>query len=114
MTAGRRALGAHGENLAAQWYERHDYVVVDRNWRCREGEIDLVVSRGGLIVFCEVKTRTSSVYGSPAAAVTRTKQLRLRKLALLWLEMKQVRSRSLRFDVACVVGGEVNVIESAF
>ena len=114
MTAGRRALGSYGENLTARWYEQRGYVVVDRNWRCREGEIDLVLVRGRLVVFCEVKTRSSDAYGSPAAAVTPAKQARLRKLSLLWLNASDVVAGSLRFDVACVVGREVSVIESAF
>jgi putative endonuclease len=100
--------------LTARWYEQRGYVVVDRNWRCREGEIDLVLVRGRLVVFCEVKTRSSDAYGSPAAAVTPSKQARLRTLSLLWLNARDVVAGSLRFDVACVVGGEVSVIESAF
>ncbi|MCG9477332.1 MAG: YraN family protein [Actinobacteria bacterium] len=114
MTAGRRALGSYGENLAARWYEEHGFVVVDRNWRCREGEIDLVLTRARLLVFCEVKTRSSDAYGSPAAAVTPAKQVRLRKLGMRWIDAQQVRPASIRFDVACVIGRNVSVIESAF
>ncbi|MEX1217973.1 MAG: YraN family protein [Acidimicrobiales bacterium] len=114
MTAGRRALGAYGEQLAAQWYERSGYAVIDRNWRCKEGELDLVVARKRLLIFCEVKTRSSDAYGSPAAAVTPMKQMRLRKLALRWLEAHDVRAETLRFDVACVIGEQVSVIEAAF
>lgn len=114
MTAGRRALGARGEALAARWYEARGYTVVSRNWRCREGEIDLVLAHGRTLVFSEVKTRSSSAYGSPAEAVTRTKQLRLRRLAMRWLDAHEVRPGSLRFDVACVVGTTVEVIEAAF
>ena len=114
MTAGRRALGARGEALAARWYEERGYTVLDRNWRCREGELDLVLARGRTLVFCEVKARTSNAYGTPAEAVTRTKQRRIRRLAVRWLDERDVRSRSLRFDVACVVGRSVEVIESAF
>lgn len=114
MSAGRRALGAHGENLAAGWYVERGYTVVDRNWRCRDGELDLIVSRDRTIVFCEVKTRSSTAYGSPAEAVTPTKQARIRRLAVRWLAERGTRTHSLRFDVACVVGREVSVIESAF
>ena len=89
-------------------------MVVDRNWRCRDGEIDLVLTRARLLVFCEVKTRSSDAYGSPAAAVTPAKQARLRKLAMRWIDAQQVRPRAIRFDVACVIGREVRVIESAF
>ncbi len=89
-------------------------MVVDRNWRCREGEIDLVLTRARLLVFCEVKTRSSNAYGSPAAAVTLAKQMRLRKLGMRWIDAHQVRPSAIRFDVACVVGRHVSVIESAF
>ncbi|HEY6531831.1 MAG TPA: YraN family protein [Acidimicrobiales bacterium] len=114
MTAGRRALGARGEGLAARWYEAHGYVVLARNWRCREGEIDLVLARGRQVVVCEVKTRTSTAYGTPAEAVTRTKQLRIRRVAMRWLDEQEVRPSGLRFDVACVMGSAVDVIEAAF
>jgi putative endonuclease len=114
LTAGRRALGAFGEQLAAEWYEREGYVLLDRNWRCREGEIDLVLTRNRVVVFCEVKTRTTSAYGSPASAVTPAKQKRLRKLGMRWIDAHDVRPAGFRFDVACVIGREVKVIESAF
>ena len=89
-------------------------MLVSRNWRCREGEIDLVLTRARLLVFCEVKTRSSNAYGSPAAAVTPAKQARLRKLGMRWIDAHQMRPGTLRFDVACVIGREVRVIESAF
>lgn len=114
MTAGRRALGAHGEELAARWYIERGYRIIDRNWRCRAGEIDIVAVRGRLVVVCEVKTRSSDAFGSPAAAVTAPKQSRLRRLAFAWLDAHDARGRPLRFDVACVVGRDVTVIESAF
>lgn len=114
VTAGRRALGARGEMLAARWYEAHGYVVVARNWRCRDGEIDLVLARGREVVVCEVKTRTSTAYGTPAEAVTRPKQLRIRRIAMRWLDAQEIRPAHLRFDVACVIGQRVDVIEAAF
>jgi putative endonuclease len=114
VTSGRRALGARGEALAARWYEARGYTVLARNWRCREGELDLVLARGATVVFCEVKTRSSTAYGTPAEAVTRTKQLRLRRLAMRWVDAHDVRPSSMRFDVAGVVGGVVEVIEAAF
>lgn len=114
LTAGRRALGAFGEDLVARWYVQRGYVVLDRNWRCRGGEIDLVLRDNRIVVFCEVKTRSSLAYGSPASAVTPAKQARLRKLAVQWLTSHSVRRDSIRFDVACVVGREIDVIHSAF
>ena len=114
MTRSRQALGRAGEDLAAAWYEANGYAVVARNWRCREGELDLIVRRGRTLVFCEVKTRTSTSFGSPVEAVTRQKQQRIRGLALAFLEARRVRGAHLRFDVAAVIGRELEVIEGAF
>ena len=115
MTQARRALGAEGEKAVAAWYEAQGYEVVDRNWRCREGELDLVVRYGRLFVFCEVKSRTSTAFGLPAEAVTREKQARIRRLAARWLEEAATMSaREIRFDVAAVLAGDIEVIEGAF
>ena len=114
MTARRQALGAQGEAMAARWYEARGYEVIDRNWRCRNGEIDLVLRQGRTTVFCEVKTRTTDAYGSPAEAVTRTKQLRLRQLASAWIEAHPGRRGPIRFDVAAILAGHIDVIEAAF
>jgi putative endonuclease len=111
----RRALGASGEDAAAAWYESRGYEVVARNWRCREGELDLIVRLGRLIVFCEVKTRSSEAFGAPVEAITYAKRTRLRHLAAKWLEADApVRPREIRFDVASVLRGEVEVLEGAF
>jgi putative endonuclease len=89
--------------------------VVARNWRCREGELDLVLRAGRLFVFCEVKTRSSTDFGVPAEAVNRTKQSRLRRLAARWLEDDApVRAVEIRFDVASVLGNQIEVLEGAF
>jgi putative endonuclease len=114
VTAARKALGAFGEDKAAAWYEANGYRVVARNWRCRDGELDIVARRGSTVVFCEVKTRASAAFGVPAEAVTAAKQRKLRALAVLWLRATGTRAGDLRFDVACVLGGELDVIEAAF
>lgn len=116
MTHARRRLGAAGEDRAAAWYVAQGYEVLARNWRCREGEIDLICRTGSTVVVCEVKTRSSLAYGHPAEAVTPTKQRRLRKLASLWLASGELaaRPRAVRFDVAAVLPGSVQVIEAAF
>ena len=89
--------------------------MVARNWRCRGGELDLVVRRGRTIVFCEVKTRTTDGFGVPAEAVGRTKQARIRRLAARWLEEEGlVRPRQIRFDVVAILDGDIEVIEGAF
>ncbi len=115
MTTARRALGASGEDAAAAWYEANGYEVVARNWRCRQGELDLVARRGRTFVFCEVKTRTTTAFGAPVEAVTRTKQARIRVLAARWLsEDGKVAARDIRFDVASVLADAVEVLEGAF
>ena len=133
--SGRRAeLGARGEDLAVAWYEGAAYRVLDRNWRCAEGELDVVACNapGDVVVFCEVKTRTTGAFGSPLEAVTRDKQRRLRRLAARWLgagrpgagrpgaaRSGSTRYRTIRFDVAAVTVGrggalEIEVLEDAF
>ena len=114
-------LGARGEELTVAWYTSQGYTVLARNWRCREGELDLVVSRERCVVFCEVKTRTGDVFGGPAEAVTGEKQRRLRRLATRWLGEQRPSAgfAEVRFDVACVTvrsGSEpgLEVIEAAF
>jgi putative endonuclease len=124
---GRRRLGRRGEAAAAQWYSGAGYTIVDRNWRCAAGEIDLVAlePRRSVVVICEVKTRSSTSFGSPAEAVTVAKQRRLRRLAGLWLAGQRREGgrrptiRAVRFDVAAVMAdrtGElvVEVVEDAF
>ena len=86
-----------------------------RNWRCRDGELDLIVRQGRIFVFCEVKARTTDAFGIPAEAVTRTKQARIRRLAARWLEEDApVRPREIRFDVAAILGGQLELLEGAF
>lgn len=109
-----QARGRFGENEAARWYVRHGYRVVDRNWRCEHGEIDLVLAAPGVVVFSEVKARASAEFGGPQSAVNWRKQRRLRRLAAVWLEVHRPGSVVVRFDVVAVVGARVQVIEGAF
>lgn len=114
----RQRLGARGEQRVADWYRARGDRIVARNWRCRDGEIDLVVwSTAGELVVCEVKTRSSTRFGTPAEAVTVAKQQRLRRLALAFIAAHAdavAGRRGLRFDVASVIDGRVEVIEAAF
>ncbi len=108
-------LGAYGEDRVATWYEARGYRVVARNWRCPDGEIDLVVARGTDVVVCEVKTRSSSRFGSPLEAIGRDKQRRVRRVAARWLaEAAPFRPASVRYDAAAVLGGRVEVLVDAF
>jgi putative endonuclease len=111
----RQRTGRAGEDQAAAWYVAAGYTVVARNWRCRQGELDLVAVKGGTYVFCEVKTRRTDAFGVPASAVTPAKQARIRRLAAVWLaEEAPGRARLLRFDVVGILAGELDVIEGAF
>jgi putative endonuclease len=115
MSNARQQLGASGEDLAAHFYRSHGYQVLARNWRVREGELDLVCRRNGEIVFVEVKTRSSTRFGTGAEAVTPAKQRRLRTLAVMWLRTSGIRSRRLRFDVIDVDGrGNITPYKNAF
>lgn len=114
----RRTLGAKGEELAARWYEDEGYEILDRNWRRREGEIDLIVRRGRTVAFCEVKTRSTDRFGAGIESVLPAKQRRIRRLAARWLsELTPAAGRTrveIRFDVVGITGGKVEVIENAF
>jgi putative endonuclease len=115
----RRRVGDAGEDAAVAWYVAAGYDVVARNWRVRDGELDVIARRGPVLVFCEVKTRRSDAFGSPADAVTPRKQARIRRLAAQWLAANRGRGADeLRFDVASVrptgAGWAVEVIEAAF
>jgi len=114
MRPSRRDVGAHGEKLAAEWYEARGYEIVARNWRCREGELDLVVRDGRLFVFCEVKCRTSDAFGAPVEAVTYEKRRRIRHLAARWIEDSPIRPAEIRFDVVSVLADQIEVIPGAF
>jgi putative endonuclease len=105
--------------VVARWYADAGYEVLARNWRVREGELDVVARSGATIAFCEVKTRRSDAFGIPAEAVTPVKQARIRRLAVQWLADNHERADVLRFDVAAVKPDGrgrwiVDVIEGAF
>jgi putative endonuclease len=99
-------VGAYGERVAAQRLVDDGMVLVDRNWRCDLGEIDLVLRDGDVLVFCEVKTRTSAAYGHPLEAVTAAKGERLRQLAMRWVDDNEVRHDGIRIDVVGVLLAE--------
>jgi putative endonuclease len=101
--AQRNALGAHGEALAARHLTQLGLIVLDRNWRCETGEIDLVLRDGDILVICEVKTRTSTDYGEPLEAVNDVKVARLRRLAVQWIRERHVHPHDIRIDVVGVL-----------
>src|SRR6187399_3468416 len=95
----KQALGAYGEALAARHLVEQGMVLLDRNWRCEAGEIDLVLRDGDVLVICEVKTRSSDAYGTPHEAVTPDKLERLKRLATFWAEAHEVRPGDVRIDL---------------
>jgi len=99
MTKARQAVGAYGERLASRHLEDQGLVILARNWRCADGEIDLILADREDVVFCEVKTRRSSAFGTPAEAVGPAKVQRLRRLAARWLAESRMGARDVRFDV---------------
>src|SRR3954453_5749247 len=99
----RNALGLYGERLAARHLTEQGLVVLDRNWRCPSGEIDLVLRDRDVLVVCEVKTRASDACGSPHEAITPTKLDRLKQLSLLWAEAHDVRAAETRIDLVAVL-----------
>ncbi len=97
------ALGSYGERLAERHLTGLGMVVLDRNWRCDAGEVDLVLRDGRVLVVCEVKTRSSLDFGTPHEAVTAAKLQRLRRLAARWLAEHDARLPEVRIDVVAVL-----------
>jgi len=101
--AAKDELGRRGEELAARWYEQRGYAILDRNWRCKTGELDLVVRHAETTVFVEVKTRTSVAYGHPFEAITTAKTERLRRLAAEWCHAQAGVPGAVRIDAVAVI-----------
>jgi putative endonuclease len=97
------ALGAYGERVAAAHLVDAGLAIVERNWRCDIGEIDIVARDGDTLVVCEVKTRQGAEFGSPLEKVTRDKAERLRRLAARWIAQSGVRPLDVRIDIVGVV-----------
>ncbi|WGX98704.1 YraN family protein [Nocardioides sp. L-11A] len=99
----RQAIGAYGEEVAARHLAGLGMSVLERNWRCGEGEIDIVLRDGATLVVCEVKTRTSTVAGTPHEAITDVKLERLKRLGERWAAERDVRPDGIRIDLVAVL-----------
>jgi putative endonuclease len=99
----RAELGRSGEDVASGLLTRSGFEIVERNFRCSRGEVDIIARRGRLLVFCEVKTRRSSRWGDPSEAVSVAKRNRLRRLAAEWMNDRRPGSVEVRFDVVSVI-----------
>jgi putative endonuclease len=117
-----KKVGQDGEALACSYLERKGYQIIARNFRLRNGEIDIIARRKQTVVFCEVKARNSREFGEPFEAVTRFKQERLKRLALGYLQKAEshkvpIEEFDYRFDIVSIVFGlkpEIIHIENAF
>lgn len=118
LTQRTKDFGVDGEGLAARFLESKGYRIVERNWRIRSAEIDLIAERNGVIVFVEVKTRHSKKFGRPAEAVDARKQKKIIEAAGVFLQREEYARSACRFDVIEVfeLDGEwtLNQIENAF
>ena len=118
MSLMRISTGKRGEELAAAYLAEAGYRIVERNYRCIFGEIDIVAEEGETLVFVEVKSRRSEAYGDPQLAVGYEKQKKISRIAMHYLEEKRLRRRPARFDVVAVkllpAGHRVELIRNAF
>jgi len=96
-------LGKQGEQLAVEYLQRAGLRILDRNWRCAEGEIDIVAAERRALIVCEVKTRSGVRYGTPIEAINRKKRSRLRRLAVRWLIAHGILFDEIRIDVVGVL-----------
>jgi putative endonuclease len=113
----KKMLGKEGEDRAAKFLAKQGYRILERNYRTRNGEIDLIALHMGEVVFVEVKTRTGNAFGAPELAVNPRKQGRMIKAALGYIKYKKLHQMPCRFDVVAITtaaGYEVELIQNAF
>ena len=115
MQNSKQLLGATGEEIAVDYLVSQGYVVFDRNWRSKSGEIDIIASEKfnsqDELIFIEVKTRSSRDYGDPIEAITATKYLRMYRLALEWLSENSASREAWRLDVISIVISRAQEVE---
>jgi len=117
MTKNTISAGKKGEDLACRFLKKNKYKILKKNFRVRQGEIDIIAEdKKGVLCFVEVKARSRQDYGLPAEAVTRHKQKRLLAAAYLYLEEKKIQSRDMRFDIVSVDlnSEDAEIIKNAF
>lgn len=115
----KRETGRRGEDLAASYLSRLGFEIVDRNYRCKWGEIDIICRRGALVVFVEVRSKSTDRFGTPEESINRTKVSRIRKTAMEYLREKlEGQPIKMRFDLIAITfkerQGNINHIEGAF
>jgi len=114
----RKELGQKGEELALRFLKKNGYRIIQTNYSCKLGEVDIIAQEKDVLVFVEVKTRTSMAFGPPQLAVTPTKQHQLSKVALYFLKEKRIEDPKARFDVVAILLApgieEIELIKNAF
>jgi putative endonuclease len=114
----KKELGRIGEEVALRFLKKNGYRIVERNYVCKLGEIDIIAKEKDTLAFIEVKTRTSNLFGPPQLSVTSSKQMQLSKAALYFLKEKRLGEVKARFDVVAIVlgpqGEEIELIRDAF
>ncbi len=115
---GKKDLGRKGEEVALRFLKKKGYRIIETNYVCKLGEMDLIAKEKDTLVFIEVKTRTSMQFGPPQLAVTNFKQRQLSKVALNFLKEKKLEDVKARFDVVAILlsqkGEEIELIKNAF
>jgi len=113
----RKQTGQQGEDIAASYFVEKGYKIIERNWRCSVGELDIIMEGDDILIFVEVRTRRSQRFGTPEESITPAKQARLVELAHTFLQETKTQDRSWRIDVAAVELGrglpQINHIENA-
>lgn len=111
LSNARQLLGRYGEDRACDYLQALGYSILERNWRCRIGEIDIIARDKDRFVFVEVKTRSADGFGHPFESITETKAARLRRLVAAWCESREVSGIKVRLDAVSVLirSGRVNI-----
>ena len=117
MTKNSRSVGRKGEDLACRFLKKDKYRILEKNYSCRQGEIDIIAEdRKGVLCFVEVKARSRDDYGLPIEAVTYSKQKKLLATAFIYLESNKIESKDMRFDIVSVdlSSDETQIVKNAF
>ena len=114
----KKELGKKGEEIAIHFLKKKGYRILERNYVCKMGEMDIIAREKDTLAFIEVKTRTSTIFGPPQLAVNLTKQMQLSKVALYFLKEKKLEDVKARFDVIAILlrpkWEEIELIKDAF
>ena len=114
MTYNKRQIGTEKEKLAGAYLEKNGYEIIEYNFRCRQGEIDIVAKDGEYLVFCEVKYRSTIKNGTPFEAVNYKKQRIISRCALFYISKHGFSNLPCRFDVISISGNEIDILKNAF